>query len=158
MTVKSLAIVTALVGATVGGLAWSAAAQEKEATGVIAYRQAVMGSLGANTGALKSLLTDTNELAANLETHAAYIASIGDMIPAMFPEGSFDPETSDALETIWEDQEDFKSHAENMSTLATELADAASGGAAPDELLPMFAKLGKEGCGGCHDDYRKKDE
>ena len=44
--------------------------------------------------------------------------------------------------------------AQNASTLAQKLAETAQGGDAK-ATLAAFATLGKEGCGGCHQKFRK---
>ena len=57
---------------------------------------------------------------------------------------------------IWTDQAGFKAAAEKAEGLAEKLTEAAKGGDA-QATLAAFAALGKEGCGGCHETFRKKD-
>ncbi len=73
----------------------------------------------------------------------------------MFPPGS-DQQPTAALPVIWTDQAGFKAAAEKAEGLAEKLAEAAKGGDA-QATLAAFAALGKEGCGGCHETFRKKD-
>ena len=72
----------------------------------------------------------------------------------MFPPGS-DQQPTDALPVIWSDQAGFQAAAEKAEGLAEKLAEAAKGGD-PQATLAAFAALGKEGCGGCHETFRKK--
>ena len=56
---------------------------------------------------------------------------------------------------IWEQWTDFEGHAKTMGELAAKLETAAASG---DQAatLAAFAALGKNGCGGCHEMFRKK--
>ena len=65
------------------------------------------------------------------------------------------PATS-ALPAVWSDQAGFKAAAEKAEGLAEKLAAAAKSGD-PQATLAAFAALGKEGCGGCHQTFRKKE-
>jgi cytochrome c556 len=57
---------------------------------------------------------------------------------------------------VWEKPDDFAAHAKKLEELATKLTETARGGDAKTTLA-AFATMGKEGCGGCHTTYRKKD-
>ena len=73
---------------------------------------------------------------------------------AMFPPGSGQP-ASAALPTVDSDQTGFKAAAEKAEGLAEKLGETAKGGDVK-ATLAAFAALGKEGCGGCHETFRKK--
>ncbi|MCB2011400.1 MAG: cytochrome c [Geminicoccaceae bacterium] len=126
----------------------------QEATGIVAYRETAMKALGAHSGALKSILTDQTQLMDQVGIHARAIADIAAAIPAMFPEDSLDPPT-EALPSIWEDPDGFQAAADRLAKLAGDL-DAAAGSGDAQASLAAFAAMGKDGCGGCHADYRKK--
>ena len=134
----------------------SVAVQAQEATGIVAYRKAVMKSLGAHMGALKSILTDQTQLIDQVALHAHAIGETAKITPVMFPEGSLDAPT-EALPVIWEDWAGFEAAAGTLTELASALAETSKGGDA-QATLAAFGKMGKEGCGGCHNEYRKKKE
>lgn len=153
-----LRLLALAAGAATMATASLAVAQQWEASGVLAYRQAEMKVLGAHMGAIKSVVTDQRDFLASVPRHAEDIAAVASLIPSLFPEGSGPggPEgDTDALPAIWESWGDFQAKAENMGKLAGELAATARAGD-PLSTAQAFAKLGKEGCGACHENFRKK--
>jgi cytochrome c556 len=86
--------------------------------------------------------------------HARAIQALAPTIPDMFPEGSTQP-ASRALPAIWENFEDFRSHASTLERLGGELVTTSEAGD-PQATLAAFTQMGREGCGGCHNDYREK--
>jgi cytochrome c556 len=143
---------TAVVTLAIGG---ALVAQEK-ATGVVALRQAVMKANGAHAQALQLILTDQKQFMRHAAYHAEAIQEALEYVPALFPPDSMQP-ASNALPAIWENQAGFEASAMKGEELAGKLAEAIEAG---DEqaALAAFAALGKEGCGGCHEDFRKKQE
>jgi len=129
---------------------------QEEPTGIVAYRQAVMGSMGGHTGALRAILTDQTQLIDQAAFHAGVIEETAAMIPDLFPEDSLDEPTR-ALPAIWEDWEGFVESAENLERLAGEVVEVAETGDV-DETLAAFMSMGREGCGGCHEDYREEED
>lgn len=85
--------------------------------------------------------------------HGEAIQKLAGSIPDMFPEGSTH-QKSKAKKDIWRNFEDFTAKARNLERLAGEFVRAARAG---DEaaMTAAFRKMGKEGCSGCHEDYRK---
>ncbi|MCB9942127.1 MAG: cytochrome c [Geminicoccaceae bacterium] len=148
-----LSLVSTAAAAVV--LLGSASVYAENATGVVAYRQAVMKSFGAHTAAIKSILTEQTQPLDQVVPHAEAISSLASHLPAMFPAGSDSGETY-ALPSIWEKPDEFKSDSDVLAELSADLAEAATGGDA-QATLAAFAKMGKEGCGECHGDFRKKD-
>ena len=73
-----------------------------------------------------------------------------------FPEGSTQPPTA-ALPVVWDKPDQFKQAAERAHGLAEKLAETSRGGDVP-ATLAAFAALGKEGRGGCHETFRKKQD
>lgn len=145
-----LAVVTlGVLGGSIAG------AQEEKATGVVAVRQAAMKANGDHMTAIKAILTEYPELLAQVEYHADAIKESAEYTPAMFPPGSDHSPTS-ALPPVWSDATGFKAASEKAEGLAEKLADAAESGDAK-ATLAAFATLGKDGCGGCHSTFRKKD-
>jgi cytochrome c556 len=149
LVVSGLALVAAMASV-------AAVAQEKKATGVVAVRQNAMKANGGHTGAIRAILTEKPELIEQVVVHANAIAEVAPLIPAMFPEGSTQEPTW-ALPVIWERKDEFDQHAKELQTLAGKLAETAKGGDV-QATLAAFATMGKQGCGGCHDTFRKKDQ
>lgn len=146
----SVAIAATVLGAI--GTTW---AEDVKPKGFVAIREASMDALGAHTGAIKVILTEKPELLSQVVVHANAIAAIGPIIPAMFPAGSLEPPSA-ALQAVWDKPDDFKKDADELATLAAAVAKAAESGDAK-ATLAAFGEMGKEGCGGCHQTFRKKD-
>lgn len=130
-------------------------AEEEKATGVVAVRQATMKANGDHMTAIKAIITEYPELLGQIEFHADAIKETAEYTPAMFPPGS-DKGPTWALPPVWSDAAGFKAAAAKTEDLAEKLADAAKSGDVK-ATLAAFATLGKEGCGGCHTTFRKKD-
>jgi cytochrome c556 len=131
-----------------------ASAQEPKATGVVAVRQSAMDSLGGHSGAIQKILTEYPELINLVPVHARAIAEVAPTIPAMFPQGSTQEPTR-ALPAIWEKQADFENQAKQLASLADAVVKAAEGGDR-QAILQAFTAMGRDGCGGCHNTYREK--
>ena len=152
MAPKQLMIAVAGLG-LLGATAVLAQDQPK-ATGVVAVRQAAMKANGDHMTAIKAILTEYPQLIGQIEFHADAIKETVEYAPAMFPPGSGQP-ASAALPTVDSDQTGFKAAAEKAEGLAEKLDETAKGGDVK-ATLAAFAALGKEGCGGCHETFRKK--
>jgi cytochrome c556 len=147
---------TILLAAGIGiGLVSMAVAQEKGAKGVVAIRQATMEANAKHISAIKFILTEEPELLKHVAFHAQAIAEAAEYVPEMFPQGSTQP-PADALPAIWEKPDQFKQAAERAHELAEKLAETARGGDV-QATQAAFGTLGKEGCGGCHETFRKKE-
>lgn len=137
----------------------SAFAQQGEPKGVVAYRIAVMRTLGAQMLAIRTALNETIEFTDNVPWHAAIIDDAAktavNNLKALFPEGS--TENSRALPAIWEKWDEFEAQMKRFAELAAEFRRVAESGD-DQATLQAFAKMGKEGCGGCHETFRKKKE
>jgi|SRR4051812_24974295 cytochrome c556 len=135
-------------------LAGGAEAVQKDATGIVALRQATMDAQGAHMQALQLIITDQKQFIKDAAFHAESIKESTEYVPALFPKDSMQP-ASNALPSVWEKPDAFKAASDKAGQLAGKLADALNSG---DQQAAMaaFAALGKEGCGGCHTDFRKK--
>jgi cytochrome c556 len=120
---------------------------------VVDDRQAVMKAMGKDMGAVKTLLGGPASELGQAKVHAASIAEEAGKIPSMFPEGS-DVGDSEALPAVWSDRAGFEQAAARLGELANKLSAAADTGDAK-QVTAAFADLGKNGCGGCHQTYRK---
>ncbi|MFO1038256.1 MAG: cytochrome c [Geminicoccaceae bacterium] len=145
----SVAIAATVLGAV--GTTW---AEDVKPKGFVAIREATMDAMAAHVGAIKVILTEKPELLSQVAAQANAIAAMGPLIPAMFPAGSLEP-PSEALQTVWDKPDDFKKDANELADLATAVAKAAESGDAK-ATLAAFGQMGKEGCGGCHETFRKK--
>ena len=150
---KRLILFTATFGL---GLAPLAVAQQEGAKGVVAIRQATMDANAKHMNAVKAILTEDPQLLQHVAFHAQAIAEAAEYAPEMFPQGSTQPPTA-ALPVIWEKPDQFQQAAERAHGLAEKLAETSQGGDVK-ATLAAFAALGKEGCGGCHETFRKKQD
>ena len=150
---KRLVLSTAAISLALASLA---AAQQEGAKGVVAVRQATMDANAKHMNAVKAILTEDPQLLKHVAFHAQAIAEAAEYVPEMFPQESTQPPTA-ALPAIWEKPDQFKQAAERAHGLAGKLAEASQGGDV-QAALAGFAALGKEGCGGCHETFRKKED
>jgi cytochrome c556 len=139
------------LGALLGAMAIVGAAAAQD---VIKARQAEFKEFGKRMGAIKDTVVDKKggtltDVAANAE----YLAGKIPQIPSWFPEGSDKGETR-ALPEIWLNFADFEAKAKNAQGLAQALVVAAKSGD-QGATAQAFGKLGQEGCGGCHQPYRR---
>lgn len=141
-----------LVG--VGGLLLAQAANAQD---VIKARQAEFKEFGKRMGAIKDTIIDKKGgTLADVAGHAEYLVSKLPQIPTWFPEGSDKGETR-ALPEIWLNFPDFQVKARNATELARVLLAAAKSGD-QTATVQAFGKLGQEGCGGCHQPYRRPEK
>jgi len=139
------------IGTVLGSLAIAVAAGAQDP---IKARQAEFKEFGKRMGAIKDTVIDKKGgTLADVAGHAEYLAGKIPQIPSWFPEGSDKGETR-ALPEIWLNFADFEAKAKNAESLARALLVAAKSG---DQMATVqaFAKLGQEGCGGCHQPYRR---
>ena len=135
-----------------GGYAFADTAEPK-ATGSVAYRQHSMSAMAEHMAALKVVLIDQPALLGEAGVHAAAIAGTSQFIPAMFPKDGNTVDTW-ALAAVWDQPADFAAAAKRNEELAQRLGEVASSGD-PKATLAAFAALGRQGCGGCHETFRK---
>jgi cytochrome c556 len=101
----------------------------------------------------KGTADDVADRAADLQRRSAEIV-------ALFPAGTgIDDNVAKtaAKMDIWAKPDEFKAAAANLGDLAGALWQAAAAGD-QQQIADAFNKLGKEGCGGCHDTFRQKQE
>ncbi len=89
-----------------------------------------------------------------VEKNASAIAALLPMIPDLFRMDTSDTDVeTGALDTIWDNWEDFAGKAEASAERARALAAAASD---EDAAKAAFRAFGGS-CSACHDDYREQD-
>ena len=122
---------------------------------VISYRQKVMGSIGANMGAIGDILKFSLPYTANIARHAGQINTAASLITSAFEQNLAEGMT-DAKSEIWNNWDEFEKFAQDLESAAGDLARAAE---SDDEIETMTAveSLG-EACKQCHEDFRKPEE
>jgi cytochrome c556 len=95
--------------------------------------------------------------AAVVAKSATNIAALGAMQPDVFAEDThkFTLKTK-ARDGIWTNKSDFDAKSNNLVKLANDLAAVAKSGADKDALRKAAVAMGKEGCGGCHDQFKDR--
>ena len=88
-----------------------------------------------------------------LTPDAEKLASTAKQIPALFPEGSLNPEKSAAKPEIWQRKAEFDGAAKNLETWSVKLRDAskANDAGATEAIVKDF---GRQACGSCHQPFR----
>ena len=149
MRIRQLAAI-AIVAAMPSVLTTTLLAQESD---IVQHRQGKMKTMGRDMGAIKKLLAGGSGDLAQIGPHVAEIGKIGGEIPSLFPADA-DNTGSDALPAVWSDRAGFEKAAAHMTELADQLGETAKGGDVK-ATTAAFAALGRQGCGGCHSNYRK---
>jgi cytochrome c556 len=116
-------------------------------------RESAMKGMGKEMGAIKKLVAGPAEDLGQVKQHAAVISETAKQIPGLFPPGS-EGGDSEALPVVWTDQAGFQKAAARLGELAAQLNASADTGD-PKQVGAAFAAVGKEGCSGCHQTYRK---
>ena len=88
-----------------------------------------------------------------LAPDAEKLVSTSKEIPALFPEGSLNPEKSAAKPEIWQKRAEFDAAAKNLETWSVKLRDAAKTGNA-DATQAVVKDFGRQACGTCHQPFR----
>jgi cytochrome c556 len=153
MRMRHVVVAGAIAAVGLAALEGSTLAQEK-ATGIVAYRQAVMRANGGHAGALQVILTDQTQLMEAAEYHAEAIKEAAEYLPQAFPKDSLQP-ASNALPVIWERWDEFQAAARRLEELAEKVVETSKTGDV-QATLAAFGAMGKDGCGACHDTFRKK--
>ena len=136
------------------GLAAGCATQSASKMGsgdVVADRQRLMKSVGANWGDIqaKAKAGNIEGIAVNAEVLALY----SQQITSLFPAGS-GTEKSKAKPEIWQKWAEFEAAAKNFDAEAAKLRDASR--AKNEALTQQLVKdFGRQGCGTCHTPFRQ---
>jgi cytochrome c556 len=145
-----------------GALGGAVALAADEPANVIKYRKAIMSANGGHMGALagmaKGEVTFTDEAA----FHAEALNQLSQNLERLFPEGTGKDQTeeeSDALLVIWEKPDEFRQAIQKLQEESAKLAElTASGSFDQVAFAQQIGQLGKQGCGGCHETFREKDD
>jgi cytochrome c556 len=121
-------------------------------------RQELMKSIGGNAKAVADFLKESKGTAAEAQAAAAKIGELAKTIPVAFETEATLAEM-DAVgknrgkPDIWMNWDGFTAKAENLEEKSAALVAAFEGGDAA-AIQAAFGDMGKNGCGGCHDDFR----
>ena len=128
---------------------------------VVKYRQTLMKATGAHLGMVASVVKGEVSFTDEIPGNAAALVTISQMLVSnlqqLFPEGTDEAggfETA-ALPAIWQNWSGFEAAATKFEEEVTKFAEVAQGGDMAT-IGPALGALGKNGCGGCHEDFRKK--
>jgi cytochrome c556 len=124
---------------------------------IVEDRQAAMKGQGKYMEAIKAFTEGKGELPAAQTAATDLSQAIGKIAP-MFPAGTgIDkmPGKSWAKPAIWSENDKFLAAQKNAQTKADALAAAVKGGDKA-AITTAFGDMGKNGCGGCHGDFREK--
>lgn len=120
---------------------------------VIAYRKAVMSSIGAHAGAIAAMVrqkVDYDHMQAQASAMAATLSTIDDVFPT---NSSSEAGETEALASIWEDADGFAKAVADSQAAANSFVEAAETGD-PAGIGKAFGALAGT-CKGCHDNYRQ---
>jgi len=161
MIKKVLVLLSALV-MIASGLWYTASAQDdptpaQQAQSAAETRQGLFKLLVFNLGPIVGMAQGAPFDAALAERNARRIAAIAPMIPDVLAHDTrgFDIETQ-ALDLIWDNQDDIAVKVQALIDAATAFAETASGGDMGATLGGLRALGGS--CGNCHDTYRVPEE
>lgn len=124
---------------------------------VVKERQELMKAIGGNAKTITEFLKESKGSKEEAQAAAAKIGELAGEIPEAFKvEASLSE--MDAVgknrgkPEIWLNWEGFTEHAETLQQKAEALASSFGGDMAA--VQAAFGDMGKNGCGGCHDDFR----
>lgn len=147
---KSLCLIVVGVIASSAALAQRPSPEQQ----AINARQAVFTLISSNQGPLGAMIRGRAPFDAEVATkNLTRISQLSLMITDTFALDTRSSEIeTDALDSIWDNMDDFASKAEALTNLADSTLAALAAGD-EDEAKKILSGLGRT-CGGCHDDYR----
>lgn len=125
---------------------------------VVTERREAMKGMGGKMTTINDFVEKGTGDAATVATAAQEIQATATKIPDLFPAGTSMNDNvgeTGAKPEIWANFDAFKAAAAKMGELAGALAIAAQGGD-KQAITDAFGALGKDGCGGCHSQFRQK--
>lgn len=132
-----------------------------EPANMVKYRKNVMQANSAHLGMIAATVKGEVSLSDAIALNAQALALDADLLNAnlqqLFPEGSDEAaglETR-ALPAIWQNWQGFEAATMRFKEETAKLAEVAQGGDMA-AIAQQVGSLGKNGCGGCHGDFRKK--
>jgi cytochrome c556 len=157
-SLRNLAAGTALALMTAGTAVALAA---DEPANVVRYRQNHMRAQAAHIGMIAAVVKGDVSLTNEIVPNAMALAALGEMLTAnlqqLFPEGTDEAAglKTAALPAIWQNWQGFEAAAMRFKEESAKLAEVAQGGDMA-AIGQQLGALGKNACGACHGDFRKK--
>lgn len=150
--VRATALMVSLTALVVTGCAsGDGMAKKMTAEEAIAARKQLMKDQGAAWKSVQDKVKAGQIQAAAVD--AEKLSVTAKRIPALFPEGSYNPDKSLAKPEIWQKKAEFDAAAKNLETWALKLRDAtkANDAAATQAIMKDFGRMT---CGSCHTPFR----
>lgn len=127
---------------------------------LIKDRRARMKELGEHMRAVIAFIKGTAGTPEEVKNHTVKIKAIADTIPTLFPEGSGMDDgiagiTTGAKPEIWIERARFEASARFLAEEAAKL-DFLANDADRSAMSRQFMLVGRDGCSGCHEDFRHK--
>lgn len=130
-----------------------------EPANIIKYRKAIMAANAGHMSALAAMAKGEVSFTDTAELHARSINEMSEHLARLFPEGTGKGDTEEesrALQAIWENPDEFQQHIDTLQEESAAMIEVAQG----DDraaFAQQVGELGKQGCGGCHDDFREEE-
>jgi cytochrome c556 len=124
---------------------------------VIKKRQELMKGNGSDMKAIYEALQAGTDLS-GIPAHAENVRNAATKIPDLFPKGTGIDDgvgKTGAKMEIWQEWDKFVADAKNLETEADKFIAVAKAGD-KDATAAAFEAFGKNGCGTCHQTFRKK--
>jgi cytochrome c556 len=148
----------------VTGLGAAVALAADEPVNVVKYRKHFMDANMANIAMIAMVVKGDVTFQSDVAANAKALAEQGKLLTAnlmrFFPKGTAKgetPEKSAALPAIWEKWADFEQAAQRFQEESAKFAEVAQGGEMA-AIAQQLGALGKQGCGGCHQTFREKQQ
>ena len=123
---------------------------------VIEYRRTLMKADGAHAAEILLILNGQVPFGTeHIVAHAEAIHAMSKLYNDIVPPGS-GPEAGDtnALPAIWQEMDEWKEYSAKLEAESAKLVEVAKTGD-KKAIADQVAVMGKQGCGGCHQDFRK---
>lgn len=148
-----LAVVVAM-----GGGSPTLAVDEPE--NIITYRKGIMRANGGHMGSLAAMARGEISFVDEAALHARTLHEMSQHMARLFPEGTGPGDTevdTRALSTIWERPDEFQQAIERLQEQSAIMIEVAESG---DQVAfaQQVGQLGRLGCGGCHETFRREEE
>jgi cytochrome c556 len=129
-------------------------AQEYNPEMLIKYRQDFMKAMGGHNNDIKGIVNGAVPYKGHLNMHLTTLEQMFIEVGNLFPEGSDFGETN-AKDSIWEQPEKFNKAVTNAQQALAEFKQVASQGDMA-KTKAAFRTFGRTSCGGCHKEFKKK--
>jgi cytochrome c556 len=127
-----------------------------EPANLMKYRQSTMKAINGHMGAIAAVVKGEVSFSDELFGHAHAINEMSKNLLRLFPKGSgAEAGKTRALPAIWEKPAEFEAAVMSLQVESAKLMQVAKAGDM-GAIGGQVGALGKNSCGGCHTDFRKK--